>query len=50
MQEAVFVYVQKLIMQNFGHIMTWTEQMQSMARHPSLVAAAIHLAAEACKV
>ena len=43
-------YLQRLIADNFVQLMAWIEQTQSMGRHPSLMAAALQLAAEACKV
>ena len=42
--------MQRLIAERFVELMAWLEQTQRVARHPSLMAAALQLAAEACKV
>ena len=42
--------MQRLTADQFVQLMAWLEQTQNVARHTSLMAAALQLAAEACKV
>ena len=48
--KAVRVCLQRLIAEQYVQLMEWIDRTQCMVRHPSLMAAALQLTAEACKV